>query len=237
MCAQVISQAMKSNTESLDQQFELDIIYSDEYFYCVNKPPGLPVTRTKDGSSSVLSLVYDEFGEGDLRAPHRIDQPTHGLQLVARSAEADRRLSELFRERKVQKEYWAAVEGDIPDEGVLEHWLVHDKRANKSRITQIKKDGKKAVLSYRKVRKTDRYSLVRVFPQTGRHHQIRAQLAAHGFPIKGDVKYGARRGNKDRSIHLLAHQLGFMHPFTDEPVSFTVNPIEDPIWSLWPQDS
>jgi 23S rRNA pseudouridine1911/1915/1917 synthase len=229
--------ATMSSTDQVNSGFQLEILFSDEYLYCVNKPAGLPVSSSRENVESVLSLLYDEFGESGLRVPHRLDQPTQGVQLITRGVEADRRFAELFRNRKVVKEYWAAVTGKVAGKGNLQHRLIHEKQSNKSRVTRSESAGKSAELSYDCVLETDNYSLLRVFPVTGRHHQIRVQMQAMGNPIKGDVKYGARRGNKDRSIHLLARSLAFEHPFTGEKMSFAVNPIKDAIWDLWPQGS
>lgn len=225
-----------SSIDPETNDIEINIIFSDEHFYCVDKPAGLPSIGREENTDSVVGRLYDEFGEHGLELPHRIDQPTHGLQLVARTSEANKGLMALFRERKVRKEYRAAVEGVTPEHGTLKNRLIRDGAANRSRVTQSQKLGKLAVLSFRKLKQTDRYSLIEVFPETGRHHQIRVQFQAIGHPIKGDIKYGARRGNRDRSIHLIAHRLRFEHPVTGAPMDLVANPRQGPIWDLWPQE-
>ncbi|TVQ40300.1 MAG: RNA pseudouridine synthase [Spirochaetaceae bacterium] len=168
---------------------------------------------------------------------HRIDQPVAGLVLFARSAEALRRLHRLFRERAVDKRYWAVVEGDLPQEsGTLEHHLSNDRRTNRATAHQLPgSDRKRARLDYVVAGRSRRYTLVEIRLHTGRHHQIRAQLAAAGAPIKGDLKYGARRSNPGGGIYLFARALRFTHPMTGRPLELIAEPPPDVLWDLFPR--
>jgi len=225
-----------SSTDSAGYEFQLNVIFSDDYILIVNKPSGLPVDSSRTSVNSLLNELCLEFGETDLRIVNRVDQPVSGLVVVARNKPADAAMSELFRLSRVEKEYWAAVHGRAEKSRELRNKIFHDKRQNKSFVSEHEKS-KESILNYENILNLDNYSLLKVVPRTGRHHQIRAQLGHAGHPIKGDVKYGARRGNKDRSIHLHARRLSFDHPFTRERVTAVVNPIQDAIWTLWPQQS
>ena len=225
-----------SSIDTSKYSFQLNVVFSDPDILVVNKPAGLPVYDAISNKKSLLNELHSEFGETQLRVVNRIDQPVSGLVVFARNKAADMAMSELFRERKVYKEYWAVVQGKVQEAGELRDRLFHNKRVNKSFVSD-KKQAKESILKYEVASVLDNYSLLKVTLETGRHHQIRVQLAHVGHPVKGDVKYGARRGNRDRSIYLHARGLTFLHPFSREEVRVVANPIQDVIWSLWPQEA
>jgi 23S rRNA pseudouridine1911/1915/1917 synthase len=163
---------------------------------------------------------------------HRLDRPTSGIVVFAKTSKALPRLNKLFSEGKTQKTYWAVVK-NTPKETTqtLVHWLVRNSNQNKSYAHKKEvPNSKKAILDYNLIKKLTSYYLLEINLKTGRHHQIRAQLASIGLSIKGDLKYGANRSNKDGSIHLHARSLSFEHPVKKEPVSFIAPPPNDPVW-------
>jgi 23S rRNA pseudouridine1911/1915/1917 synthase len=180
-----------------------------------------------------LKVKFNKPGDAFVGVIHRIDRPVSGLVLFARTSKGLSRMNELFRDRKVQKTYRALVEGLLPNNsGTLEHYLNKNETQNRSRASLKPADGLlKCVLEYTVIERTDRYTLVEVNPLTGRHHQIRVQLSAIGYPIKGDVKYGARRGNPDRSICLHAYALRFEHPIKGEKVEITAAVPKNEAWA------
>jgi 23S rRNA pseudouridine1911/1915/1917 synthase len=203
------------------------ILYTDNHLIAVQKQAGEIVQGDKTGdeplSESVANYIkvkYNKPGDAFVGVIHRIDRPVSGLVVFARTSKGLSRMNELFRERKVKKTYRALVEGLMEsDSGVLEHYLSKNETQNRSRASLKPAEGLlKCVLEFTVIQRTDRYTLVEVNPLTGRHHQIRVQLAAIGHPIKGDVKYGARRGNRDRSICLHAYRLEFQHPVSGNPI-------------------
>lgn len=164
---------------------------------------------------------------------HRLDRPTSGIVLFARTSKALTRLNKLFAERKTEKTYWAIVKNEPTNKSdTLTHFLKRNNKQNKSYAhSKEVPESKKAVLHYSVFKKLDRYSALKIDLETGRHHQIRAQLAAIGCPIKGDLKYGFDRSNKDGSIHLHARKLVFTHPVKLERVEVVASPPEDVIWN------
>ena len=167
-----------------------------------------------------------------LGLPHRIDRPTAGVVVLARTTKAMTRLSAYFRDREVSKTYLAVVkEAPHPPAGRLVHCLKKNEKQNRSYDSlQEVKGSKQAILSYETLGKTDHYTLLKVDLETGRHHQIRCQLSSIGSPIKGDLKYGAPRPNADGSIHLLAWKLEVEHPVQKTPLTFTASLPQDPVW-------
>jgi len=164
---------------------------------------------------------------------HRLDRPTSGIILFARTSKALTRLNKLFAERKTEKTYWAIVKNKPEKQSdTLVHFLKRNSKQNKSyaHINEVP-ESKKAILHYSVLKKLDRYFALELGLETGRHHQIRAQLAAIGCPIKGDLKYGFDRSNKDGSIHLHSRKIAFMHPVKQEAIEITAPPPEDPIWN------
>jgi 23S rRNA pseudouridine1911/1915/1917 synthase len=208
------------------------VVYKNNQLIAFNKPAGLPVTQDKTGDKSMEQLG-EIYCKSRLGLIHRLDRPASGLVLFARNERALAELNEQFKSRQIEKVYLAAVaQRPLDDEGRLVHYLKRDGRSNKSQITAPSdKSGKRAELYYRYRTSSERYHLLEIQLQTGRHHQIRAQLAAIGCPIKGDVKYGFRRSNRDRSIHLHAWKLQFRHPVSGEQVRILAPlPSQDPVW-------
>lgn len=228
----------------------IDILYEDNHVIVVNKRPGELVQPDTSGDAALEDIVklyikqkYNKPGDVFLGVVHRIDRPVGGAVLMAKTSKALVRLNEQLRERKFRKIYWAIVE-KAPEqtEGELRHWIVRNGKTNKStayntpeQVPQnLRAEVKEALLRYKMVASSDRYHLLEVELLTGRHHQIRCQLAKIGCPIKGDLKYGAARSNKDGGISLWARQLTFDHPVKHEPVTVTApTPKEDGLWSYF----
>lgn len=213
------------------------ILHLDPYICVALKPGGMPVQPDSTGSPSLLELLSDQLKGKELGLVHRLDRPVSGAVLLARDADVLRDLNAQFRDRQVQKSYWAIVEGvpaiDSSQEWqVLEHRLVHDGRAKRSRVAEA--DGPEgdasSLLRFRVLAQGERLALLEVRPEGGAFHQIRAQLAAAGTPIRGDVKYGARRGEKDRSIGLHARYLAFVHPIDGKPIEVIAPAPSTQVW-------
>ena len=189
-------------------------------------------TPLSDIVKDYIKEKYQKPGNVFLGVVHRLDRPVSGLVVFARTSKALSRLNEMFRNGEVHKTYWAITK-NMPaiEEGRLEHWLVRNEKQNKSYAYAKEKPGaKKAVLEYKMIGRTDNYSLLEVRLLTGRHHQIRCQLAAMGYPIKGDLKYGAQRSNPDGSISLLSHRVEFVHPVSKERIDVTSPVPSDNLW-------
>ncbi len=168
-----------------------------------------------------------------LGVAHRLDRPTSGIVVFAKTSKALPRLNKLFAEKKAQKTYWAVVK-ELPEknEATLVHWLKRNPKQNKSyAYTKEIPESKKAILDYEVLKKLDSYYLLKIDLKTGRHHQIRSQLSYIDCPIKGDLKYGFNRSNKDGSIHLHARSLSFIHPVKKELINFVAPPPDDSIWN------
>jgi 23S rRNA pseudouridine1911/1915/1917 synthase len=215
------------------------LLYEDNHIIVINKRPGDIVQGDKTGDIPLSEIVkqyikkkYSKPGKVFLGVVHRIDRPTSGIVVFARTSKALSRLNELFSKKLAKKTYWAIVKNQ-PDkeQGTLEHWLVRNTKQNKS-YAHIKEvaNSKKAVLDYQILKKLNNYYLLQINLKTGRHHQIRAQLAALKCPIKGDLKYGFDRSNKNGSIHLHARSIEFLHPVKKEIISLTAPTFEDPLW-------
>ncbi|TXB67894.1 RluA family pseudouridine synthase [Phaeodactylibacter luteus] len=218
---------------------ELDIgglvLYKNNQLIAFNKPAGLPVVSDKTGDKS-MAVFGQSYCKSKLGLIHRLDRPASGAVLFARTEGALAALNEQFRNREVEKVYLAAVAvRPEQDEGRLIHYLRKDGRKNQAMIAAEKdRNSKKAELSYRYLQSSEHYHLLEIRLHTGRHHQIRAQLAAIGSPIKGDVKYGFRRNNPDRSIHLHAWKLAFRHPVSGQrELIIAPLPEGDPVWSAF----
>ncbi|MEQ8625671.1 MAG: RluA family pseudouridine synthase [Vicingaceae bacterium] len=219
---------------------KLDVIFEDNHLIAVNKPSGLLVQGDKTGDTPLVDLVkaylvekYQKSGEAYLGLPHRIDRPTSGLVIMAKTSKALARMNKLFQEKKIMKTYWAMVKNIPPkNEDTIVHWLLRNPKQNKSVSHQKEITGsKKAELSYKLLTSLDNYHLLEIYPKTGRHHQIRSQLSAIGCPIKGDLKYGFDRSNKDASIHLHARSITFIHPVQKEEVTIIAKaPTKDVVW-------
>jgi len=217
----------------------LQVLYEDNHIIVVNKRPGDIVQGDKTGDVPLSEIVkqyvkkkYNKPGKVFLGVVHRIDRPTSGLVVFARTSKALTRLNELFSQKLAKKTYWAIVKNKPKrEQGTLEHWMLRNTKQNKS-YAHIKEvaNSKKAILDYQILKKLNNYYLLEIDLKTGRHHQIRAQLAAINCPIKGDLKYGFDRSNKNGSIHLHARSIEFLHPVGKKPISLMAPTIEDPIW-------
>lgn len=200
-----------------------DILYEDNHLIIVNKGSGLLVQGDKTGDITLgehikkfLKKKYNKPGDAYLGIIHRIDRPTSGIVIFAKTSKALTRLNEQFKKRRINKKYWAITEKNSEAKsGKLENWIFKNSKQNKSYIYSNKILGCKiAKLEYRLIKELKKYLLLEVELETGRHHQIRAQLSKIGFIIKGDLKYGSKRSNKDGSIDLHAYQVIFEHPVT-----------------------
>ncbi len=218
----------------------LDVLYEDNHLIVVNKRVGDLVQGDKTGDTPLSDIVkaylkkkYNKPGEVFLGVVHRLDRPTTGLVLFARTSKALERMNAQFSNRETQKTYWAAVKNTPPKvQDTLIHFLVRNPKNNTSKAHVKEVPGsKRASLDYTILKKLERYSVLEIELHTGRHHQIRAQLAAIGCPIKGDLKYGFDRSNPDGGIHLHARQLAFIHPVTKEAVKLVAPTPQDPIWN------
>lgn len=211
------------------------VLSRNNQFIVFNKPAGVVVQGDQSRDKALLDLG-EIYCKSTLYPVHRIDRPASGCVVFARTQRAAASLSQQFQSGEVSKTYLAVVE-QKPDtlEDTLKHYLLKDGRTNKSRVVEAQTPkAKLAQLHYRYITSSDHYHLLEVRIESGRHHQIRAQLAAIGCPVKGDVKYGARRKNADRSIMLHAWQLGFQHPVTNVLEQVTAPlPIKDPLWAFF----
>ncbi|MBT5289529.1 MAG: RNA pseudouridine synthase, partial [Flavobacterium sp.] len=199
----------------------LEVLFEDNHLLIVNKKSGDIVQGDKTGDKPLSDVVkeyikekYNKPGEVFLGVVHRLDRPTSGIIIFARTSKALERLNKMLRERTISKTYWAVVKNTpLKEKDSLIHFLKKNPKNNKSTVFTKETDAsKKAILHYLVIKKLDNYSLLEIDLETGRHHQIRAQLAYIGSPIKGDLKYGASRSNKDGSIHLHARKISFTHP-------------------------
>lgn len=215
-------------------------LYEDNHIIIVSKRSGEIVQGDKTGDEPLSETVkqyikekYHKPGNVFLGVVHRLDRPVWGLVVFAKTSKALTRLNKMFKEGQVHKTYWAITKNAPPaEEGVLTDWLVRNERKNKSYAhPQEVPNAKKAVLKYRVIAHSDRYHLIEVNLLTGRHHQIRCQLANMGCAIKGDLKYGAPRSNPDGSISLLAHRITFVHPVSKENIVVEAPlPPNDKLW-------
>ncbi|SHJ68586.1 RluA family pseudouridine synthase [Aquimarina spongiae] len=226
-------------SKTISTKNNLQVLYEDNHIIAINKRPGDIVQGDKTGDKSLSEVVkeyiaekYNKPGNVYLGVVHRLDRPTSGIVVFARTSKALPRLNKLFANKEAQKTYWAVVKNKPPkDSEMLIHWLKRNPKQNKS-YAHIKEvpESKKAILEYHVLKALDNYYLLEVLLHTGRHHQIRSQLSFIGSVIKGDLKYGADRSNKDGSIHLHARKLTFVHPVKKEPLTIIAPPPSDPIW-------
>ncbi|MEI8047453.1 MAG: RNA pseudouridine synthase [Bacteroidota bacterium] len=225
---------------------EENVLFEDNHILIINKLPSQIVQGDKTGDTPLADLVkdyikvkYGKPGEVFLGVVHRLDRPVSGAVLFARTSKSLTRLNALIKNREVKKTYWAVVKNKPPKENdILVSFLRRDEGKNKSFITgENTKNAQRAALSYQVIAKSDNYYLLQIDLQTGRHHQIRAQLASIGCPIKGDLKYGYPRSNADGSIHLHARKLSLIHPVTLDPLSIVAGTPNDPIWNYFNQVS
>ena len=218
---------------------KLEILFEDNHIIAVNKQVSDIVQGDKTGDTPLVDIVkdyikekYNKPGEVFLGLPHRLDRPTSGIVIFARTSKALVRLNKMFQEKDLKKIYWAIVSNPPPkSSGSLEHYLSRNTKQNKSyAFDQEKPLSKRALLNYKQIADSDKYTLLEIELKTGRHHQIRAQLSKIGCSIKGDLKYGAKRSNPDKGISLHSRQLQFIHPVKKEQVNI-IAPVPDN--SLW----
>jgi 23S rRNA pseudouridine1911/1915/1917 synthase len=230
---------MNENNTKIKKIHPSRILFEDNHILVVNKLAGELVQGDSTEDVTLLEECkayikdkYNKPGAVYLAVVHRIDRPTSGVIIYARTSKAAARLTEQFKNREIDKTYWAVVR-QLPeeDEGTLVHYLKKNQKNNRSHASRQEKSGyKKAVMHYRLAAHGDRYVLLEVNLETGRHHQIRAQLSAIGSPIKGDLKYGFERSNDDGSISLHARKVSFTHPVKKEPVTVTAPVPNDHLW-------
>ncbi len=218
------------------------VLYEDNHLLIINKAPGQIVQGDKTGDRPLVEMAkdyikekYKKPGAVFLGVVHRLDRPASGVVLFARTSKALTRMNEQFRKKEPQKTYWIVTEkANIPQENQLENYLLKNQKQNKSYVVKPNRDGaKQALLNYKVLLHSDRYMLIEVDLQTGRHHQIRVQLSSIGAIIKGDLKYGADRPNKDKSIHLHARKLTFIHPTKKEKIEIEAAAPDDVLWNYF----
>lgn len=218
----------------------MEVIYEDNHLIAVNKNGHELVQGDKTGDASLADLLktwlkekYAKPGNVFVGVTHRLDRPVTGVVVFAKTSKALARMNELFRTGEIKKTYWAIVRNRPPAiEQELTHWLVRNEKQNKSYVCapSQKPDARKAVLHYRLLAQSEHYYLLEIDLQTGRHHQIRCQLAAIGCPIRGDLKYGAGRSNPDGGISLHARRVLFVHPVSKQPVDIVAPVPDEPLW-------
>lgn len=223
----------------LSNTFNLQVLYEDNHIIIINKRVGDIVQGDKTGDKPLSDVVkdfikdkYNKPGNVYLGVTHRLDRPTSGVVIFAKTSKVLPRLNTMFSEKKIYKTYWAIVKQKPKKEkDTLIHWLKKNPKNNKS-TAYIKKinDSKKAILHYEVVKQLNNYALIEVNLETGRHHQIRSQLSSIGSPIKGDLKYGFDRSNIDGGIHLHSRKIEFIHPVSKKEISITAPTPQDPIW-------
>ncbi len=217
----------------------LQIAYEDNHLIVINKRPGDIVQGDKTGDTPLVDIVktyikikYNKPGNVFLGVVHRIDRPTSGLVMFARTSKALMRLNKALKDKKISKTYWAIVKQKPKTAtGTLVHYLKKNPAKNKTTVfDKPVKDAKKAVLHYKILTSSERYHLLEIDLETGRPHQIRAQLSKTGSPIKGDLKYGYPRSNKNGGISLHARKIELIHPVKKEPMIIEADPPEGDIW-------
>lgn len=219
----------------------MEVIYEDNHIIAVNKACGEVVQGDKTGDETVMDRVkqflkkkYNKPGNVYLGLPHRLDRPTSGVLMLAKTSKVLPRLNKLFQTKdSIKKTYWAVVDKAPPQPyGKLEHYLKKIQEKNRSYAYNEPKEGTKyACLTYQHVASIDRYHLLEIEIHTGRHHQIRVQLKQLRLHIKGDLKYGFPRSNENKGIHLHARKLELIHPVKKEPLTIIANPPQDPVWN------
>lgn len=217
----------------------MEIVYEDNHLIIVNKACGEIVQGDRTGDEPLVETLkqwikekYQKPGNVFCGVIHRIDRPTSGLVVFARTSKGLSRMNELFRKGEVHKTYWAIVQNRPPKQtDTLTHWLVAHEKGNRTEVFDAPKEGaQKAVLKYRMIAEGERYHLLEVELLTGRKHQIRAQLSHIGCPIKGDLKYGARRSNPGGGISLQSHRICFQHPVSKLEIDITAPTPPQPLW-------
>lgn len=230
---------MPNNRKIISDKDNLQVLHEDNHIIIVNKRAGDIVQGDRTGDKPLSEVVkeylkekYNKPGNVYLGVVHRLDRPTTGIVLFARTSKALPRLNKLFAENKAKKTYWALVKNKPPKlEDTLIHWLRKNPKNNKSQaFSKEVNNSKKAILHYKVIKTLDNFYLLEIDLETGRHHQIRTQLASFGCPIKGDLKYGYDRSNRDASVSLHSRQLHFDHPVKNEHVEIIAPTPKDALW-------
>lgn len=217
----------------------LQILFEDNHVIVINKRSGDITQGDKTGDTPLSEVVKEYIKENEnkpgnvyLGVVHRLDRPTSGIVIFAKTSKALERLNKALRDKKIHKTYWAVTNKiDIPKQQTLVHHLIKNQKNNKSNVCKPNTQGaKEAILHYKLLKKLDNFQLLEIELETGRHHQIRVQLSTLNCTIKGDLKYGAKRSNKDGSIHLHARKIEFIHPVKKENIMITAPIPNDTIW-------
>ncbi len=220
----------------------MTVLYEDNHIIIVNKAASEIVQGDKTGDKPMSEMVkeylkekYNKPGNVFCGVTHRLDRPTSGIVVFAKTSKVLPRLNLMFRDNEVGKVYWAIVQNRPPnDSDTLTHYLVKDEKKNKSTAYESEKSNtKKAILHYSLVAQSDNYFMLEVKLETGRHHQIRVQLAKIGCPVKGDLKYGAKRSNRDGSISLHARGISFVHPVSLKKIKIVAPVPDDVLWKAF----
>lgn len=220
----------------------LQVIYEDNHLIAVNKPAGILVHGDETGDISMDKIVknyikhrYNKAGDVFLGVTHRIDRPVSGVVIFARTSKALSRMNKMFQNNEIKKKYLALVNHRPPDlEGTLTHYMIKDNKRNISKgYDNEKKRAKKAVLNYKLISELSRYTMLEIFPQSGRSHQIRVQLSKVGCSIIGDVKYGYNKVIHDKSICLHCQEMSFMHPTKKELTTISADLPKNDFWDLF----
>ncbi|MFI5344683.1 MAG: RluA family pseudouridine synthase [Chlamydiales bacterium] len=218
------------------------ILYEDNHLIVINKKAGEIVQGDITGDLPLNEMLkqyvktkYNKPGEVYLGVPHRIDRPTSGIVMFCRNSRSLERINQMFKDKTIKKTYWAVVKNQPPEEAdTLIHWVKKKEQQNKTYSYDKEVDGSLyAELDYKIISESDYYYLLEINLKTGRHHQIRSQLAKIGCPIKGDVKYGFDRPNQDGSIHLHARKISFIHPMKKELIELTAPVPDEPLWKYF----
>jgi len=223
----------------ISNKSNLEVLHEDNHLIVVNKRVGDLVQGDKTGDKPLAEVVkeylkdkYNKPGEVFLGIVHRLDRPTTGIVVFAKTSKALTRMNELFSNRETRKTYWAVVKNQPENtQGQLVHYIKRNEKNNTSKAHKKEvPDSKLASLDYTVIKELQNYFALEINLHTGRHHQIRAQLAAIGCPIKGDLKYGFDRSNPDGGIHLHARKLSFTHPVSKESIIITAPVPNEVIW-------
>ncbi len=233
---------MRARIQRNAEKPAIEILYQDNHLIAVNKKPSEIVQGDKTGDKPLSEIVaeylarrFEKPGDAFIGVIHRLDRPVSGVVLFAKTSKGLERMNEMFRDHQVKKTYWAVVK-DKPakDSDTLIHYLYRDTERNKTLAYDQEVEGsQRAELDYKTLGSIENYTLLEIDLKTGRHHQIRAQLAKIGCAIKGDLKYGFPRSNTNASIHLHARKIEFKHPIKLEPIVVTANPPHDPVWTAF----
>ena len=220
----------------------MKVLYEDNHIIVINKASSEIVQGDRTGDKPLsekvkeyLKVKYNKPGNVFCGVTHRLDRPTSGIVVFAKTSKALSRLNKMFRDDEVEKTYWAIVQNPPKnDKGILIHYLIKNNRRNKSTAYTTKnRDTKKAIINYSLMAKSDNYYMLEVKLETGRHHQIRVQLSHIGSPIKGDLKYGAKRSNEDGSISLHARSISFIHPVSKNKIDVIAPVPNDNLWMFF----